>query len=268
MAAFHKRILLVEDSATIRRIVSAWLMEERYEVIECECFDQVIELPIYDDLFAVVTDIVLPGMSGLEAIEVLRRRYRDLSIIAISGGDVSKSSEEILYRARQLGADRFLVKPFEKSDLLDAIKGASGLSSQRSEKGAGTVLLIDDSRTVRMAVQRMLEGDGFSVMAAETAEEAFESNDILGVDVVLTDIFMPGEGGIELIRRIKCTWPYVSVVAMSGGHNEDMKGQTALQAAAMVGADATINKPFSRDKVVALVSELMQAKEGDTCPST
>ena len=63
----------------------------------------------------------------------------------------------------------------------------------------------------------------------------------------MTDIFMPGESGIDVIEKVHDNWPGVKVIAMSAGYggDEETRGK-ALLAADKIGAAATITKPFKK----------------------
>ncbi len=96
-------------------------------------------------------------------------------------------------------------------------------------------------------------------------EEALESVDIAHVDVVITDIFMPGMGGIEGIQVIKQTWPSVSLIAMSAGA-EARLGKTGasntqvLSAARYMGAHALLPKPFTSEDLTDLIAAVLSDK--------
>ena len=61
--------------------------------------------------------------------------------------------------------------------------------------------------------------------------------------VLITDIFMPGQEGIETIAAFRREWPEIRIIAMSGGGEVSRRGY--LGVAESVGADATLQKPFS-----------------------
>ncbi len=87
-------------------------------------------------------------------------------------------------------------------------------------------------------------------------EEAFERVDIAHVDVVITDIFMPGMGGLKGMKSIKATWPRVKILAMSAGIEDRVSDTDALNATRRLGVDAQISKPFSADDLGHLVGML------------
>ena len=69
----------------------------------------------------VITDILMPEQEGIETIRVLRKEFPQIKILAISGGG-KKGTLEVLPAARAFGAHRTVAKPFERKELLDAVK--------------------------------------------------------------------------------------------------------------------------------------------------
>src|SRR4051812_43340071 len=84
-------------------------------------------------------------------------------------------------------------------------------------KIAMRVLLIEENDSVRATVFLLLETAGFEVVEACDAKEGLHLYRSVGADVVLTDLFMPGEDGLHVIRELRREFPGVKVVVMSGG---------------------------------------------------
>jgi len=127
------------------------------------------------------------------------------------------------------------------------------------------VLVVDDCRVVRKLVTMALAEKGYRISEARSMEEAFERVDIAHVDVVITDIFMPGMGGIEGIQIIRQTWPSVRLVAMSAGAdakdaNTHVANTQVLSAARYMGAHALLPKPFTGEDLTDLVANLLSEK--------
>jgi PAS domain S-box-containing protein len=80
-----------------------------------------------------------------------------------------------------------------------------------------TILLVEDERSVRTLVRRLLEVEGYIVVTAESAEDALVvAGHERGIDLVLTDMVMPGMNGRELMEQLEVTRPGMKVVYMSG----------------------------------------------------
>lgn len=232
------RILVVDDSPTVNRIACDMLLENGFQVIASESFEDVFADGFVRNVAAVLTDIIMPGMGGIEGIARIRSQQPDVGVVAMSAGDASIDPMHLLSAARGVGAHAVLKKPFQEGELIKTINQVLNNTKKKQ------ILIIDDSRTVCRAVAGMLPDQRYSVHTAESFEQAIASHDILSIDVVLTDIFMPGVGGIEAIRGIKTNWPKVKILAMSGGIDQAMASDKALEAARKVGADGVLAKPF------------------------
>ena len=117
-----------------------------------------------------------------------------------------------------------------------------------------TILIIDDEKPIRFTVTAMLADEGHEVLEAENGQQGIAVLEDCPVDVVVTDILMPEREGLETIMEIRRRWPDVSVIAISGGGRTGTANY--LKMAAELGANATLDKPFTRAELLA---------ELDTC---
>lgn len=120
------------------------------------------------------------------------------------------------------------------------------------------VLVVDDNAAVRASLKSLLEALGYEVETARDGAAALKAHRERRAAVVITDLFMAGVEGMETIARFKADWPQVRIIAMSGGGEHTR--QDYLQAAQHIGADATIQKPFT---VRTLLGALRAAQAGD-----
>jgi len=116
------KILIVEDNQLILKVIETKLKKEGYEVINCENGKEAIER-ISDSLpDLVITDIMLPYNSGLEIVNFVKAKLqKNIPVIVLSGLGQEKTIEE----AFKLGADDYMTKPFNLSELLMRIKRVS-----------------------------------------------------------------------------------------------------------------------------------------------
>jgi PAS domain S-box-containing protein len=98
----------------------------------------------------------------------------------------------------------------------------------RTSRGGGErILLVEDNSAVRGLFQQILEHLGYEVRAAGSAEEAAALPGEAGVDLLLTDLSLPGASGIELARTLRERWPALMVVVLSGYAGEDIRQSVA-----------------------------------------
>ena len=109
--------------------------------------------------------------------------------------------------------------------------------------GSQTVLLVEDSDSLRALTSRLLARLGYTVLQAATADDAVAAFERHGaIDVILTDVVMPGRSGPELARELTDRQPSIKVLYMSGYTEETIVHHGVLDAGI-----AFINKPFSTE---------------------
>ena len=117
------------------------------------------------------------------------------------------------------------------------------------------ILVIDDEPAVRDMMRQTLERAGYEVDDAGDGRQGMVQLRQQPVDLVITDILMPEQEGIETIRMLRKEFPQVKILAISGGGK---KGQLdVLPVAQAFGAHCTLAKPFERKDLLDAVSALV-----------
>lgn len=111
--------MVVDDSATIRAVLSKMLLQDGCQVIKAESGEQALELARSERPDLIFLDIVLPGMNGFVVLRSLRHdeRTRDIPIVMISGN--VQATEQ--FYVQRFGADDFMKKPFGRAEVFDRI---------------------------------------------------------------------------------------------------------------------------------------------------
>jgi two-component system chemotaxis response regulator CheY len=111
--------MIVDDVTTIRQIVRSVLQDVKYSVIEASSADQALALAQVQRAHLVVTDVNMPGKTGLALIEELRaiKNYRNTPILILANG----ATDENIQKAQALGASGWIAKPFTPESLLGTI---------------------------------------------------------------------------------------------------------------------------------------------------
>ncbi len=121
-----------------------------------------------------------------------------------------------------------------------------------------TVLLVDDEVSVREMVSEVIRQCGHKVVTAGSVAEARGYFTSQKIDLVVTDLVMPEQSGIDLILEFKQIEPNVKVLAISGGGG--ITGRfDYLPIASLVGAGAILKKPFSINEFSKKLEELLSA---------
>ena len=108
-----KRVLVVEDEASIREMVALNLKMAGWEVVEAPSAERALELMHHgEECDAALLDIMLPGMDGLSLCETIRRENNEIGIIIVS----AKGQESDKIRGLSIGADDYITKPFSVSN--------------------------------------------------------------------------------------------------------------------------------------------------------
>lgn len=113
-----------------------------------------------------------------------------------------------------------------------------------------TILIVDDEKNYLLVLSAVLEEEGYEVLTALSGLEALETQKSSDVDLVLTDMKMPGMDGIELLERIKAYDPDLPVIMMTA-HGTVDKAVEAMQK----GAYSYILKPFDNERLILYVKK-------------
>ncbi len=119
------------------------------------------------------------------------------------------------------------------------------------------ILVIDDENSVRKIVCDNLKLSGFKVSSAAGGVEGLGMIDPGNPPgLVITDIVMPDKSGLEVIMEIRRKYPYVRVIAMSGGGRIE-EVRDLLEKATELGADAVLSKPLNLDQLENTIEKLL-----------
>ncbi len=120
-----KRILIIDDDEDIRDILREVMESAGYHADIAEDGTRGMRLQKQEPYHLIITDIIMPGKEGIETILELKSNFRDLKIIAISGGG-RISGDDYLNIARKIGADRVLTKPFSNNEIVEQVRELIG----------------------------------------------------------------------------------------------------------------------------------------------
>jgi len=119
-----------------------------------------------------------------------------------------------------------------------------------------TILLVDDDEAVRSMLRRALQRRGYDVIEAAEGGAALRALSSATVDLVITDILMPGMEGIETIQALRRTYPNLKIIAMSGGGR--MKPEGYIEVAKAFGAFRVFTKPFDNEELIAAIEDAIR----------
>ncbi len=117
------------------------------------------------------------------------------------------------------------------------------------------ILIIDDDPDIRDFLTRTLEHAGHEVQEAANGAIGISQCCATPPDLLITDMMMPEQNGLDVITTIKHDWPHVKIIAISGGSRE--LHYMYLIAAMDMHADLTLTKPFGQAEILKAVEALL-----------
>lgn len=122
------------------------------------------------------------------------------------------------------------------------------------------VLIVEDDTAMRQMIVRALTDAGHQSLEAKDGRDGVRKFRAEAPDLIITDIIMPEQEGIQTIREIRATdtGAKIGIIAISGGGATGGDGSLYLAIAEELGADAVLQKPFRLAELVAMVDKLLK----------
>lgn len=118
-----------------------------------------------------------------------------------------------------------------------------------------TILVVDDSLSIRNLLQVVLKDAGYQVLLAEDGKDAIKYLDHEGIRLLITDLHMPVMNGLELIKHVRQTdhYRYLPILFLT----TETKGEIKMEAK-NAGATGWITKPFSNEKLLQIINRVLR----------
>lgn len=120
-----------------------------------------------------------------------------------------------------------------------------------------SILIIDDDEPLRTMLAKSLSHSGHTVLEAADGAQGLDIFHAVRVDLVLTDLIMPVQEGVETILKLRQEAPDLPIIAMSGGVSN---AQLYLDIASKIGAQRILAKPFSPRDLNAVIDEVLASR--------
>ncbi len=238
-------VLLVEDDDAVREFASRILRACGYEVLECGNGPEAI---VEAERFArsidlLLTDVVLPKLNGRDLAEFISRRHPGIKVLFTSG----YTENAILQQGVLEPGLNFLPKPFSAAALGQKVKVVLAAAVRQK-----TILILDDEAGVRDLFHEALQEAGYLTVRCANGRDAVRHLQDQPVDLLLTDLVMPDQEGIETIRQARRDFPHLKILAISG-----YAGGDYLKLARALGADETLAKPVQLTELSECVRSMI-----------
>jgi PAS domain S-box-containing protein len=239
-------VLVVEDQAEVRNYAVAALKAKGYRAIPAENAGEALLICEREHIDLVLTDVVMPHLSGRELAERLETLQPGVKVLFMSG-----YTDKVIQHHEVL--EQLIHKPFSPEQLAGKVRAVLGPPVPPAP--AARILVADDEAGVRGFLRTVLEGDGCDVIEAADGRQVLRESRAGHVDLVITDLVMPEQEGIETIQALRREVPGARVIAISGAF-----GSQYLKTAQLLGADAVLSKPVSPDLLLTRVAEVLKLR--------
>ena len=270
-------VLVVDDSITVRELLTMSFNKLGYRVEQArdgqEAWDKLSGGLVCDMIFS---DIEMPRMNGLELLSHLHQdeKLKSIPVAMLT----SRGADKHRQIANDLGARAYLTKPYTEKDLMDVAQRLIEINRANKEaesvtvnlnkikkhqsaievKDAPSVLIIDDSVTVRELLSMSFKNAGYRVEQARDGQEAWEKlKEGLECDIAFCDIEMPRMNGLELLAQLQkdeklATLP-IAMLTSRGA-------QKMRNIAASRGANGYFVKPYVEDELLKAAKRMINGE--------
>jgi len=241
-------IMIVDDKKSMTSSMSRVLNRMGYDVETAGSGREAIEIAKEKERIDIVfLDIKMPVMNGVETYKQLKTIIPEAAVIMMTAYAV----EDLIQEALEEGVFGVIYKPLDLEKVGEKIEEALEI-----EKGA-LILVVDDDPNVRRSFNKALTKKGYSVITAESGEEAVNLAAEEEFDVLFIDLRLPEINGLETYLKVKETNPSAVAVIVTA-YAQDMNA--LVEQALLKNAYSCMQKPIDLGKVNDLVSLVMKAK--------
>jgi DNA-binding NtrC family response regulator len=249
------KVLVVEDDEATLEHLSALLEKEGYEVLQAATGPdglQKIEADLPD---IVVSDLRLPGCTGLDILESIRGKGNSVPVILVTAfGEVDTA-----LRAIRLGALDYIKKPIEVDDLLVSLGRAKEVViKNRQLDEFPALLLVEDDAASRASLARALRRDDYLVVEAVDGEQAVSLFQERKFDVVLLDLKMPRKDGLTAFEEMRGISDDFEAIILTGWGDE-----AAAIKALRLGAFGFSKKPIDLEELLMNIEKALRKRSAD-----
>ncbi len=263
------RILIIEDNPTNLELMVYLFRAFGYAPLTARDGQEGLEAITREAPDLIICDLEMPGVDGYQVGRQVKSRSRlqKVPVVAVTAFAMVGDRDKVL----MAGFDGYIPKPINPETFvrqIEAFLPPEQRSSQRREPYASpgepaslpprraTILVVDDSAINLSLVRSTLEPFGYEVIAVQRPEEVVELARQHSPDLILSDLHMPGESGLELLRQVKGEpglrpIPFLLFSASTSGRTEQ-------EHAMALGADGFLLRPIEPQALVSFIEACLQ----------
>lgn len=260
------RILVVDDHPHTAELLARALSQlgPQVTVVSATSAQQALQWAKHGAVDILITDMNMPGMTGLELIEEFQKRStgRPAVSILLTASHVPAMKIE----ARRLRVREVLYKPIHPQKIYELVRQALQEIQQRGsyeelemQKKGFKILIADDESDHVTVLSRFMEGEGYVCVTAQNGVEALERICNAQPDLILLDINMPDNDGLTVLREIRANpaTQHIPVIVLSASWDSTAEFPEGWK---LVPEDF-FTKPIHRRELLARIRRKLMMKE-------
>lgn len=211
----RSKVLVIEDDYATSKLLSNYLNKWGYEPAIINSGEKALQVLKKEKFLAVIMDIILPDVNGLELLKKIREldNAKNMPVIVCS-------VEAEQQKAFMMGAVEYFVKPIKYKDLVEV------LTSYKLKKDSNVLCVDDDVPTLNL-IKSAIESVGYNAIAESRSSRVMDLIKDMQIDLAIVDLDMPEINGFELIKLIKSAKKFANlpVIIYTGKEDyaEDLK---------------------------------------------
>lgn len=260
----NQKILIIDDEDVTRLSLQRVLEKEGFRVESANNARDAFPICTSFQPNIILCDIIMPEMNGYEFLEKIRQdiRFSHIPFLFLSSKDEINDIREGMNR----GADDYLVKPFDKQDLLNAIKTRSGRLKQiiehrhRADSKKNQILLIDDDPFHHVIYKATLKNikPQYKYLTFVDAQKAIDYLEGFPQDIycIFLDLIMPGISGIDFLQQMAELLQSYAIIVYVLSNEITLTDRDLLKTFPCV--KGIIEKPLTKEKLYTVEQSLSQ----------
>ena len=273
------KILIVDDEPLNVKLLAAMISSDQYDTVCAYSGEEALEIVTDLPPDLILLDIMMPGLNGYELTRILKSdpERRDIPIVLVT----AFGGTEFEIKGLEAGADEFLNKPVNKTELLARTKSLLRLRQYKEQIKTRTcsmnsitcqnkdneiveneidlpsILIVEDNKIDAKLLQRYLQGEPYQIKFAKDGEEAISRAQQERIDVILLDLILPNKNGFEVCSYLKEmeSTQNIQIVAITGLSDLDSKLKGIE-----LGVDDYLIKPVNMHILRTRVKSLVKKK--------
>ncbi|WP_255458584.1 response regulator [Nitrospira sp. KM1] len=258
------KILIIDDDRMNCELLQAVFTRHGYEVLTATSGADGLTLFHREVPRVTILDLRMPEMDGLTVLKEIRAQDPAAPVVILGGGATEVQENQ----ARALRVTDFIRKGLSLDVLVEAVMRVmqqtprSGVEISAASPGISgsdnpeTILVIDDEQLVRDLLVQFLNLRGYRAVGAKDGQHALDLTERTAPDLVLLDLFLPGMGGVEVLRRLRQSGFEGPVIVITGSQDEEV-----LEEAWALRPQEVLSKPVDLERMLSIIQLVLVCRE-------